>query len=91
MPIMLFALAAGPSLSFAEELLRADGGHYKGQVSEGKAEGQGVETRPDGTILKGRFVRDVFVEGTMRTGGWVVPFSNCHSLDTPKPSQPANK
>jgi hypothetical protein len=91
MPIMVLVLAAGPSLSLADELVRADGGRYKGQVLEGKAEGQGVETRPDGTILRGRFVKDVFVEGTMRTGGWVVPFSICHTLDTPSSSQPVRK
>jgi len=72
----------------AEELRRADGGRYIGQVVEGKAEGQGVETRPDGTVYKGRFVKDAFVEGTMGTGGWVVPFSNCHSIDASKPSIP---
>jgi hypothetical protein len=70
----------------AEGLIRADGGRYQGQVVDGKADGQGTETRPDGTILKGRFVKDVFVEGTMRTGGWVVPFSNCHG--TPSTNSP---
>jgi len=50
----------------------------RGMSSTEKPRG-GVETRPDGTILKGRFVEDVFAEGTMRSGGWVVPYSNCHS------------
>ncbi|WP_125469783.1 MORN repeat-containing protein [Caballeronia telluris] len=73
----------------AESLNRADGGRYQGQVVEGKADGQGMETRPDGTILKGRFIKDAFVEGTMRTGRWVVPFSNCHSA--PSASAPETK
>jgi hypothetical protein len=64
---------------FAQKLVRADGARYEGQVVDGKAQGQGVETLSDGTVLKGRFANDVFVEGTMKSGGWVVLFSNCHS------------
>jgi hypothetical protein len=65
----------------ATEIVRADGSRYVGQVVDGKADGQGVDTKPDGTVFKGRFSKDSFVEGTMRQGGWVVPFSNCHSPD----------
>ncbi|MDR5762069.1 hypothetical protein [Caballeronia sp. LZ035] len=74
-----FAMACVTGHAVADTLTRADGGRYVGQVVNGKAEGQGVETRPDGTIFKGRFAQDAFVEGTMRSGGWVVPFSACHS------------
>ncbi|MDR5818769.1 hypothetical protein QCE62_34655 [Caballeronia sp. LZ033] len=76
-----FAFACVETPCLSAEILRTDGMRYIGQVVDGKAEGQGTETRPDGTIFKGRFSKDAFVEGTMRQGGWVVPFSNCHSPD----------
>ncbi|BAN26438.1 MORN repeat-containing protein [Caballeronia insecticola] len=91
MTIAISCLAWSWASARAENLVRADGGRYQGQVVDGKAEGQGTETRPDGTILKGRFVKDAFVEGTMRTGGWVVPFSNCHSPPLADTAAPAKK
>jgi hypothetical protein len=86
----VFAVAAIlTTQACADVLTRADGGRYVGQVVGGKAEGEGTETRPDGTVFKGRFAQDVFVQGTMRSGGWVVPFSNCHSVNGAAPSQAA--
>ncbi|MDR5817594.1 MULTISPECIES: hypothetical protein [unclassified Caballeronia] len=85
---LCLAMACMARHAAADTLTRADGGRYVGQVVNGKADGQGVETRPDGTILKGRFAQDAFVEGTMRSGGWVVPFSACHSTPAGAASTP---
>lgn len=85
---LCLAMACMAGQAAADTLTRADGGRYVGQVVNGKADGQGVETRPDGTILKGRFAQDAFVEGTMRSGGWVVPFSACHSTNAGAASTP---
>jgi hypothetical protein len=89
--LICIAMSLVAGAACADVLKRADGGRYVGQVVDGKAEGQGVETRPDGTLLKGRFVKDVFVEGTMRSDGWVVPFSSCHSIGAAALPQAAQK